>query len=138
MQIGAIQAMRDRVSAAETGDSVLAAAWDAFDLTQNILTHSVLPDPAAYAGVMFSIVAACEGRDELGFAPSMPAPTPSAQDASKPEPNAEIDQDDVADFAACLDARLRATAATFTSSADRQACLNAAESARQIVELLGG
>ena len=138
MRPSAIQAIRDRVSAAESSNDVLAAAWDAFDITQNILTHNVRPDPTAYAGVMFAIVAACEGRDELGFAPSMPTPTSSAEDATRPEQNVQIDEEDVADLATCLDARLRATAVTFTSPADRQACLNAAESARQIVELLGG
>jgi hypothetical protein len=67
-----IDVMRIRLERSGGISGALAAGWDAFDLIQRVAAGYADGVPEAYAAFMLATAAACEGRDALGFAPSMP------------------------------------------------------------------
>jgi hypothetical protein len=84
---------------------------------------------------MWVIPPACEGRDALGSAPSMP-PGPAAAHADQEPASEEEAARILTGLAATLYARLQAPAISSAAPGDLQACIRAADAAGEIRELL--
>jgi hypothetical protein len=131
-----IDVMQERLGAAGNLADTLAAAWDAFGFVQAAADGCAGQAPELFAAFLFAAAAAAEGRDTVGFAPSMPAEPggPAGQVAS----GRGVDEiaDELAGLAAVLDRRLQAAATWADNRADCQACKQAAGQARIIGDLL--
>jgi len=123
-----------RLDDAHTIQTVLAAGWEAFDLIRQIATVRAHGTSGSYATWMSVIPPACEGRDALGRAPSLPL---DQDQEVVPEDYATDDQaaHDVAALARVLGHRLQAGAIAH-DVADQQAIERAALAAAEILGLL--
>ena len=131
----AIDRLNSRLEEAGTITTVLLAGWDAFDLIQQLAAQYAGLLSSAYATWMWVLAPACEGRDALGSAPSMP-PGPAAGHPA-PEPASEEEAARIlAGLAATLSARLQALRTSSAAPGDLQACIRAADVAGEIRELL--
>jgi hypothetical protein len=129
-----------RLLEATQPEELLAASLEAFSFALAAChAHQDPADPRFTAFVMAAVHVA-EGRDAIAFAPSMPAGLAlqfdaAAGDASLgPPPSAA----DVAGMCMLLATRLEQLAHTAAVAADRQACADGAQSARDIYQLLCG
>ena len=125
-----IQEIQSLLDAASAHDDVLAVSWDAFDLIQQAITRWAEPGSDRFASYMYAIDAACDGRDQLGFSPSMPA----RSDADFT--TATVAADDISRLAARLSVKLDQAATLVDAPTDRVACQQAADAARRIAGLL--
>ena len=131
----AIDRLNSRLEEASTITTILLAGWDAFDLIQQLAAQYAGLLSSAYATWMWVLAPACEGRDALGSAPSMP-PSPAAGHPA-PEPASEEEAARIlAGLAATLSARLQALRTSSAAPGDLQACIRAADVAGEIRELL--
>lgn len=131
-----VPTMRRRLDV--TGDlaDTLSASWDAFEFVQVAANAYADRTPELFAGFLFAAAAAAEGRDAVGFAPSMPAdPGPPLDQVASRRDVDEI-ADELAGLAVVLDSRLQAAAMQAGDPEDRAACEHAAERAREIRDLL--
>ena len=118
----AIDRLNSRLEEAGTITTILLAGWDAFDLIQQLAAQYAGLLSSAYATWMWVLAPACEGRDALGSAPSMPPS--SAAGHPDPEPASEEEAARIlADLAATLSARLQAPRTSSTAPGDLQACI---------------
>jgi hypothetical protein len=133
-----IEMMRERVGAAEGVGEALAAGWDAFELVQAVASQSADLAPDMFPAFMFAAASAAEGRDAVGFAPSMPASLGEPARLTGPE-SADAHQvaDELADLVTALGVRLHAAAHHAVDPGDRHACAHAASEADRIRHLLG-
>lgn len=110
---------------------ILAAGWDIFALVA-LLAGEIAAEKAELFPVFMSVAAAAaEGRDAVGFAPSVPG-GPRGVDASKEQSNWDVLME-AAELMPVLAAQLRAAA---EAAGDRQACEHAARQAERVGELL--
>lgn len=130
--------IREQLDTTDTPAAVLAAGWDAFELIQQVATAQTQQTTGSYATWMSAIPPACEGRDALARAPSMPR-NPSRQDLRVTEAAGTDDEiaDGLAVLAALLARRLRGVASDVSAAADQQAIERGAAAADEILELLG-
>ena len=129
------QLMKRLRDAGDIGE-VLVSGWDAFELIQQLASRCTRGAASTYATWMWVIAPACEGRDTLAWAPSMPpGPQPAAG-----HPGTGPGEDDaarlIAGLAAALAARLRAAAIPGATPGDLQACVRAAHAAEEVRQLL--
>ena len=133
----AIDGTRTRLYAADGLASKLAVGWDAFELIRAASDDYADRVSGAFATWMSAVAPACEGRDALDFAPSMPKDIAPA--AEYPDV-ATVDEDQAADLlaelAAVLCEQLRAAAADAVLPEDVAACERGADAAAEIRELL--
>src|SRR5258708_33549072 len=66
---GAVEA---RLASAHTLTEALGACWAAFEWASQVADSFAEPGSAHFATWLSVIAPACEGRDAVGFAPSMP------------------------------------------------------------------
>jgi hypothetical protein len=128
------EAIGKRLDDAHDLQDVLAAGWEAFDRIRRVATVRAHGDHGSYATWMSVIPPACEGRDALDRAPSMPAD----QDRHvRSEDYATDDQaaHDIAALAEILSQRLRADNIA-RNVADQQAIERATLAAAEIIGLL--
>ena len=126
----AIDRLNSRLEEAGTITTILLAGWDAFDLIQQLAAQYAGLLSSAYATWMWVLAPACEGRDALGSAPSMP-PSPAAGHPA-PEPASEEEAARIlAGLAATLSARLQALRTSSAAPGDLQACIRAAGCCRR-------
>jgi len=131
----AVDALNRRLEEAGTITTVLGAGWDAFELIQQLAAQYAALPSSAYATWMWVLAPACEGRDALGSAPSMP-PSPGARHQA-PEPASEEDAVRIlASLAVTLSERLQPPRTAIAPPGDRRACMRAADAAREIRDLL--
>jgi hypothetical protein len=137
MDVQEIDVLRDRLDAAGCVTDTLAAGWDTFALVEVIADDYADRAPDKFAAFLFAAASAAEGRDSIGFAPSMPA-SPGI-----PIGFAESDSRDMcdvvgelADLVSILGTRLQAAAHRADSPGDRRACEHAARDAGRICDLL--
>jgi hypothetical protein len=133
-----IEMMRERLSAAEGVGNTLAAGWDAFELVQAVASESAGLTPGMFPAFMFAAASAAEGRDAVGFAPSMPATPGQPACLTRPD-SADAHQiaDDLAGLVTALGLRLHAAADQAVDPGDRRACEDAGREADRIRHLLG-
>jgi hypothetical protein len=138
MNMHDIDAMRARLSAAANLPDTLAAGWDAFELVQAVADAHAEQAPDLFAAFMFAAASAADGRDAVGFAPSMLAtPGTPAGPASPGQGEAYEAADQIVGLMAVLASRLQEAAGQAQDPADRQACDQAAYEAERILDLLG-
>ena len=132
-----IDALRMRLSAAESLPHTLAASWDTFELVLAVADAYADEAPDMFAAFMFAAAAAAEGRDTVGFAPSMPdspgEPTPRAGTSRH---NVGEIADELAGLMTAIGHRLETAASRAHNPSDRQACEQGARQAIRIRSLL--
>jgi hypothetical protein len=131
-----LEAIRANLTKAQSAQKVLAAGREAFDLIRQVATERARIHPGAYPTWMSVIPPACEGRDALGRAPSIP---PGQERQAAPGNYATDEQAarDVARLAEILTHRLQ-TGDIAHNTADQQAIERAVLAAIEILELLAG
>lgn len=127
-----------RVQASGSLPDLLAEAFDAFEVIRILARGSEDQAPHLLATFMTAADAAVDGREAVTVAPSLPAgPNPMATatvSLSSAEPREVADA--LAGLAAVLDEALTGAAASAALAGDRAACLEAAEAAQQISQLM--
>ena len=118
--------------------ATLASCWDAFEFIQQTASAYAVVGSARCYAFLYALAAACEGRDAVGTAPSMPAGAGTT--ASVPDPDT-TGVDEVAALLTRLAEQIYSKLTTATTlpvhAADREAVLQAAKSAAEIRGLLG-
>ena len=121
--------------------AILAAAYDAFeDMLLAVRAHE---DPAGglFAAFMMAAAAAADGRDAVGFAPSLPPchsqDGPAGDDAAHAGESAENSAAAAASLSRLLMARLAEARRSSSDPADQAACADAIRCAKTIHDLLG-
>lgn len=132
-----IDMLQARLSAADTVAGTLAVGWDIFELVQIVADGCADREPRLFAAFLFAAAAAVEGRDAVGFAPSMPATpgAPVAQSGWEATGLLEI-ADQLAELAGALGGRLAVAAGRAGNAGDRRACEHGVRQACQIRALL--
>lgn len=130
--------MRERLGAAEGVGDTLAAGWDTFELVQAVANECSDLSPDLFPAFMFAAASAAEGRDAVGFAPSMPASPGQPASLTRPvSADAHQIADQLADLVTALGLRLHAITRQAGDPADLRACEHAAREADRIRDLLG-
>jgi hypothetical protein len=126
-----------RLSRATSLPEVLGAGFDAFEVIRITARHYQDQVPGLFAAFMTTADAAVDGREALTIAPSLPlrGGTPPANTVT---PDADTGQaaDALTRIAIVLGDRLTQAAAQAGTSGDADACLEAAEAASRIRELM--
>jgi hypothetical protein len=131
-------AREDLLSASELPE-IISASWAAFECILTYADEFADQVTANFATWMTAGAPACEGRDALGRAPSMPAvgayPSSFPRIAAAGE---EAAAQLVGELAALLEERLGAAVRMSAAPEDAMACARAAEAAAEIRELFAG
>ena len=136
--VQAIETMRARVDDADGLAAALTAGWDAFELIRVVALRRTERADGSFAAFMLASAAAANGRDVIGFAPSLPL----GQAAGTGDPgDAAVGDLDLlpgalAGLASALSAALLAAAPLAAAGADRAACRDAAREADTVRALL--
>jgi hypothetical protein len=137
VHVHAIASAQARLTAASTQGPVFDAALAAFEVTRLIAHEYSRRHTSSYPMWMYTVPAACDGRDALGFAPSTPdGPLLGAEDIDLDSGSEEAAADALADLAASIADRLRAVAAQLDTPGDVAACENAVGAADTLQGLL--
>jgi hypothetical protein len=133
------EAIEGRLASAGTLPEALGACWAGFEYVRQVADVYVGPVTGHFATWMSAAGSACDGRDAIGFAPSMPA---AAVVLAGPPDLAGMAEDEaaqvVAALAAALQERLRVVAGAVRVPGDVEACARAAVAAAEICELFAG
>ena len=126
-----------RLSRATSLPDVLAAGFDAFEAIRFTARHYQDQEPGLFAAFMTTADAAVDGREALTIAPSLPLHD-GTEPASAVPPDASTGEaaDSLARPAIAIGDRLTHAAAQSDTQADTDACLEAAEAAGRIRELM--
>ena len=133
---------QNRLREASGLPAVLDAAYDAFEIIRSVLREHDDPADAMFVPFVMSATSAANGRDAIGFAPSLPPQRSAGAAASgnDPQPGASAGE-----LAAAVDglsqlitARLTQAARSAPDLRDRAACADACQDARDIHALLTG
>jgi hypothetical protein len=120
---------------------LLDAAYRAFEAMLAVIRQHDQPDDDYFVAMVMASASAASGRDYLLFAPSLP-PRQLGAGRTGREQESEADGALAARWLTwlcrLLDARLAAAGAAAGLAGDRDACLGAAKSAREIAALTGG
>jgi hypothetical protein len=137
MVVRGIDALRVRLGAVDGVADTFAAGWDTFELIQAVADDCADRAPDTFAAFMFAAASAAEGRDAVGFAPSMPAGPgmPVGHPGSGAGDTHEI-ADKLVGLVSALGTRLQAAAGQAEDPGDRRACEHAAREADRIRALL--
>jgi hypothetical protein len=137
MDVQEIDALRDRLDAADCVADTLAAGWDTFELVEVIADDYADRAPDTFAAFLFAAASAAEGRDAVGFAPSMPASPgiPIGFVVSDSRDMCEV-VGELAGLVSILGTRLQAAVHRADSPGDRRAFEHAAREAGRICDLL--
>lgn len=132
-----IDVLLARFSAAGGIPDTLAASWDCFELVQALADAYADQAPDMFAAFMLVAVAAADGQDAIGSAPSMP------DGPGEPGPLVDADgrdvretADELASFMTVLSRLLETAASCAGNPGDRETCGQAARAARHIRDLL--
>jgi NADPH:quinone reductase-like Zn-dependent oxidoreductase len=130
-----IQTARAQLGDAAGVTAALWAGWNAFAVIDQVAVTQTEGHSGSYATWMSVIAPACEGRDALAQAPSMPdSPAPRAEAIETAK--ATADDEAVAGLAAVLLQRLRLACGQATDAEDRRAFLLGIAAAEEICRLL--
>jgi hypothetical protein len=130
-----INDLMGRLETASTIGEILESGWDAFELIQRSADIYARPLSSSYPTWMAVIAPACEGRDALASAPSMPPGlvTGHLKSASAGEEEAARL---IAALARLLSTRMQEPALPGAAPGDTQARIQAAHAAEEIHQLL--
>jgi hypothetical protein len=128
--------MYKRLGVAADLAGALVAAWDCFAVVQETADGCADRAPELFAAFLFAAAAAAEGREAVGFAPSMPASPGPPTGPIAPGHDAQEIAGQLAGLAAVLHSTLQTAALQAGAPDDRQACQHAAAQALLIGDLL--
>jgi hypothetical protein len=137
--MSAIATLASKLENVEGTPATLGACWDSFQFIQQVAAAYTAAESDLFPAFVSAMAAASEGRDAVGFAPSMPSGAGYAAPPLRPtevQPAAAADA--LAALATVLNAKLTGTAALPCSEQDRRALLSAAEAAAEIRAMLSG
>jgi hypothetical protein len=128
-----------RLLAASESTDIISASWFAFECIRLCADEFADQATGHFATWVTAAAPACEGRNALGRAPSMPA----AADHPDSLPRIAVAGEDAAarlvgELAALLEERLSDAARQATAPEDTKACARAKEAAAEIRELFAG
>jgi hypothetical protein len=130
------EAIEGRVLSADALADALGACWAAFEWAGQVADSFAEPGSAHFATWLSVTAPACEGRDAVGFAPSMPG---AAAGPAGPPDLAGVAEAEaavmLAALAAALQERLGVAADMAREPGDVAACVRAAGAAAEIGEL---
>lgn len=129
-----IAVVRGQLAAASDLPSVLDAAYSGFEYLLKVFRARESTAQNAFAAFVMSAGRAADGRDAVGFAPSLPPGVP----ALPPRDASSAALAELAALCADLASRLEQYVHPAVRPGDRTACRAAAEHARQIHQLLAG
>ena len=133
----AVVTMRERLDKADGVAAALSAGWDTFDLIQQIADGCAADrDSGLFAAFLLAAGAAGQGRDAVGFAPSIPADSDPVDTRADEGTDPATTAADLAALAIVLRTRLEAAAAQAGNLGDLQACRDAARAAARVREYL--
>ena len=137
MDVQEIDALRVRLGVAGCIGDTLAAGWDTFELVEVVANDYADRAPDTFAAFLFAAAFAADGRDAVGFAPSMPAcpGIPAGFAVSGSGDMCEVVRE-LAGLVSTLGTRLQAAVHQAGSPGDRRACERAAREAGRICDLL--
>src|SRR5260370_25904744 len=125
-----------RLASAHTLSEALTACWAAFEWASQVADSFAEPGSAHFATWMSVTAPACEGRDAVGFAPSMPG---AGAELAGPPDLAGLSEAEaavmLAALAATLQERLHVAAGMAREPGDAAACVRGAGAAAEICEL---
>lgn len=126
-----------RIQGASTLPEMLAASFDAFEIIRLVADSCVDEVPELFAAFMTTAGAAVNGREAITSAPSLP-PGPADIQGSTVVANASLEETmtALANLGELLADSLSQAAAAATLAADRMACEEGAQAARQIRHLM--
>jgi hypothetical protein len=126
-----------RLSRVTSLPDVLAAGFDAFEAIRITARHYQDEEPGLFAAFMTTADAAVDGREALTIAPSLPLHG-GTEPASTVPPDASTGEaaDALARLAIAIGDRLTQAATQAGTQGDADACLEAAEAAGRIRELM--
>ena len=132
-----LKAIHNHLDQATGTANLLTTGWDAFELIQQVAFGQAEHDTGGYATWMSVVPPACEGRDALAQAPSMPQGAGrelamEAGDLGSADEVAAI----LAALAARLALRLRAKAEELAGTGDQRALDRGADAAEEVRGLL--
>lgn len=137
-----ILSAQNRLREATGLPAVLDAAYDAFETIRSVLREHDDPADAMFVPFVMSATAAANGRDVIGFAPSLPprrlSGTPAPADAAQPGAGAGQLAAAVAGLSQLIASRLAQAAGSAPDTGDKAACADACRDARDIHALLTG
>ena len=139
--MSSVSQAREHVAGAGSLPELLDAAYEAFEAMLTVIRQHDKPDTEMFVPMVLAGASAGNGRDSILFAPSLPQrrlhPDTAGEDGLRPMAGRAA--------AGCLTrlcdvlaSRLTEAAAPAVTPGDRQACLDAARSAREIQALMGG
>jgi hypothetical protein len=131
--------MRERLEDAAGLSGVLGVAYDAFEYMRLAIRAHDDPGSGLVAAFMMAAASAADGREAIGFAPSLPRyPSERAleQDAAPAVESAESTAEAVADLSRVLVTRLATAGGSATDPGDWAACADAARCAQNVYGLL--
>lgn len=128
-----------RIQSASTLPEKLAACFDAFEIIQRAASACVDEVPELFAAFLTTAGAAVNGREAITSAPSLP-PGPADIQRSTLAADASLEEtmSTLASLGQLLADHLSQAAAGATLAADRMACEEGAEAARQVRHLMAG
>ena len=122
--------------------AILDAAYNAFEDMVPVLRAYDDPADGGFAAFVMSAASAADGRDTIGWAPSLPprrlGGPPGPDDEPRPGQTSEEAAGMLADVTRLLAARLAQAARSAPAGRDRAACADAWRHARDIHALLTG
>jgi hypothetical protein len=139
MVMSSSEAIQARLLAAPTTAEIISAAWDAFEYIRLCANELAGRHTGNFPAWTSAAAPACEGRDALGRAPSVPRATGSYGTLSEiAETNENAVARRVGELAGLVHERLADTARQPAPPGDAEACLRASEAAAEIRGLFAG
>jgi len=137
-----IDGVHERLARACGLPELLDAAYDAFEDMLTVIRQHDEPDGEWFIPMVAAAASAANGRDAVGWAPSLPSPRlhPEQAEENAPHPvTAQAAADWAGGLCEILAGRLAAAAAgSAAEPGDRAACRDAARYARDVHALMGG
>jgi len=139
--MASVNGVQERLARASGLPELLDAAYDAFGDLLTVIRRHDEPDGEWFIPMVLAAASAANGRDAVGWAPSLPARRLHREqaegDAGYPV-TAQAAADWVGALCEILAGRLAAAARFAAGPGDRAACRDAARCARDVHALLGG
>jgi|SRR5579875_4084418 len=134
--MGNVDGLRVQLAEAAEAAEVLTAGWDIFAFIAEAAGRLAAESGELFPALMSVAVAAAEGRDAVGFAPSLPPGQHAADEEAPAEPDTLRALGAMSDILPALASQMRELAQPGAEAGDRQACRHAAGQADLVGELL--
>jgi hypothetical protein len=139
--MASVSQARELVAGAGSLPELLDAAYEAFEVMLTVIRQHDKPDTEMFVPLVLAGASAGNGRDSVLFAPSLPPrclhPGMPGEEGQRPMAGRAAAYS-LTQLCDVLASSLTEAAASADAPGDRQACLDAAQCAREIQALMGG